>query len=78
MRAGNTHHVTERRKNDVRIFRHRQSVVDPSRGQYAHGTAWSVDKLDIRRKQVLQAKAEDSMRVAAAHFHEPVVPLRIG
>ena len=32
----------------------------------------------IGRQQILQAEAVDRVGVAAAHFHEAIVPLRIG
>ena len=78
LRAGHAHHVAERGEDHVRILRHRQPVVDAAHGQHAYRAARAVHQLDVRRQQILQAEAIDGVRVAAAHFHEPVVPVRIG
>ena len=52
----------------------REPVIDSAHGQYADGTTWTVNQLDIRRKNVFQAKAINGVRMAAAHFHEAVMP----
>src|ERR1700733_6388062 len=38
----------------------------------------NVDKLDIVRKHIFQAKAIDSVSVTAAHFHDAVMTFRLG
>jgi hypothetical protein len=37
-----------------------------------------MHQLNVRWKQILQTETIDGVRVAAAHFHKPVVPSRIG
>ena len=53
-----------------------EPVVDAAHGQHADRTAGAVDQLDVGRQQILQAEAIDGVSVAAAHFHEAVVPPR--
>ncbi len=52
-------------------------VVDASHGQHAHRAARTMHQLDVGRQQILQPEAIDGVGVAAAHFHETVLPLRI-
>ena len=60
------------------LLRDGQAVVDASHGKHADRTAGTMDQFDIFRKNILQTEAIDGVRVAAADFHEAVVPIGAG
>ena len=72
------HHVAKCGENYVRILRHRKSVIDAAHRQNANRAARPVNQLNIFGKNVFQAEAIDRMGVAAANFHQAVMPRRIG
>ena len=51
-----------------------QAIVDAAHGKHAHRAAGTVDQFDVGRQQILQAEAVDGVGVAAADFHDAVVP----
>ena len=75
---GNAHHVAEGGEDYIRMLRDGQAIVDASHGQHADRTAGPVDQFDIFRKNVFEAEAIDGVRVAAADFHEAVMPVATG
>src|SRR5215831_2639086 len=48
-------------------------VVDPSHGDDAHWTPWSVHQRQVRREVVLDTVFVDGMGVPTTYFHEFVV-----
>src|SRR6185437_10972486 len=75
--SGHAHHVAESREDYALVLRNGKPVVDPSHGKHAYRAAGAVNQLYIRRQQVFKAEAVDGVSVAAAHFHEPIMPARI-
>ena len=78
MGAGDAHHVAESGEDDVGIFGDGEPVVNPAHRKHAHRAAGTMHQLHIVGKQIIQAEAIDGVRVASAHFHQPVVALGIG
>jgi hypothetical protein len=77
MRSRNAHHVAEGCKDHIVFPGDVEPIVDPPHRQHANRTPRTMDKLDIVRKDVFQAKAIDSVSVTAAHFHDTVMTFRL-
>jgi hypothetical protein len=69
LRPGHAHRVAEGRHDHLRMLGNRHAVVDAAHRQHAHRAAGAVNELDGGWQQVLQAVAEDGVRVPAADFH---------
>ena len=54
-----------------------QAIIDSAHGQHANGAAGAMNQLNVLGQDVFQAEAIDRMRVAAADFHDAIVPGRI-
>src|SRR5271154_5781382 len=78
MSSGNPHHVAESRENEVGLRGERQTIINTTHGKNANGATGTVNEFHIGRKQVFQTEAVDGMRMAAAYFHDAIMPLRIG
>ena len=61
-------------KIDAVALGNREAVVDAPRRQHADRAAGAVNELDVFGQDVAQAVTVDRMGVAAADFHDAVMP----
>src|SRR4029077_7404581 len=77
LRAWNAHHIAERSKNHIGISGHGKAIVNSAHGQNAHRAAGAMDQFNAGRKNILQTKTVDSVRVSAKNLHKAVMSRRI-
>jgi hypothetical protein len=77
MRAGHTHHVAKGREDYIWLSRDRQAIVNASHRQHAYRTTRPMNQIDVFGQHIFQPKAINCVRVAAANFHQSIVPLRV-
>src|SRR5215813_10147068 len=74
MSPGHAHHVTECSEDDAIVCGKRQTVINSPHRQNANRATGTVNQFDVLGKDVFEAEAVNSVGVAAADFHEAVVP----
>lgn len=65
-----TQHVAERTEDHARLRGDGQRLIDHLERRDAHRAARAVDQLDLVRKQLVDAVADDRVRLAAADLHQ--------